>query len=359
METENPLFTSQREKAGATTFDKFDYQYHWALFELLKKYQREEVSLVFVELHEDVVFADSESVDAARFLFCQIKGTSKNWTRTALLRRSKGKTKREKENSVLGKILMGPCTKKIEHRLTALELVATSSFNLQLKEKGLELVRIRLDDLHEDEVSAMQASLLEELGDTSLLHKVAFRKSELPTESYPIYTIGLIAEILANRSPGSKVDVKGVYLSLIDELHRKGKVSWDYANWDELVRQKGVHTSRIGELFSALSDAVDVGSIVQFGVKQFEFWGYTPKQLMTYEKLLRKHALKVLTDRSLSQLSILRALSNVLLEKLDGNPELSREQLDECICNSPAEVRAYVQTEDDLRVLYAITYLSR
>ncbi len=55
----NPLYVSQREKAGAATFDRFNFQYDWALYEFLEQHKRNQVSIVFVEFHEDVVFSSS------------------------------------------------------------------------------------------------------------------------------------------------------------------------------------------------------------------------------------------------------------------------------------------------------------
>lgn len=39
MANSNPLYTTQREKAGAQTFGKYMYQYHWALYRIFKEHE--------------------------------------------------------------------------------------------------------------------------------------------------------------------------------------------------------------------------------------------------------------------------------------------------------------------------------
>ncbi len=73
MTGENPLALKQREKKGAETFAKYDYQYHWALCRLLDQHQNKSEYAIFVEYHEDVVLADSLDIAKAKFEFNQIK----------------------------------------------------------------------------------------------------------------------------------------------------------------------------------------------------------------------------------------------------------------------------------------------
>lgn len=358
MGTANPLLASQREKSGAVTFDKFDYQYHWALFELLQQYEREAVSIVFVELHEDVVFADSEDGELAQFLFCQVKNTGSNWTTTSLVRRSKGKAKdAAKKNSVLGKMLLGVESKNIAKRLSAVELVATTAFTLKLAVEGIELNPIPFDKLHDSETQPLRDAIQAELGDVSMLSKVAFRKSGLVAETYDTTVIGLIAKIVSIRWPGSRVDASGIYTALIDELHRKGKVAWDFVEWDDLVRDKGVPTSRVGELFGKLTQMTDVEDLVHVGEKQLAHWGLPPRHQMVYRKVLRAYAFKALTDRSLSQMKIHDVVSAQLRQAMEGPDELTYDEFKAVLASAPPEVRNSTSTAEELMAIYVIEYL--
>ena len=50
---DNPLADQQREKKGAETFGKYDYQYHWAFKKLLDEHKQKKEYAIFIELHED------------------------------------------------------------------------------------------------------------------------------------------------------------------------------------------------------------------------------------------------------------------------------------------------------------------
>ncbi len=79
-ENRNPLFDSQREKSGAKTFDKYSYQYHWALYKVISEHDKKSEYAVFIELHEDVVVCDSLDSEKANFEFNQIKTNSARFT---------------------------------------------------------------------------------------------------------------------------------------------------------------------------------------------------------------------------------------------------------------------------------------
>ncbi|MBU2714276.1 dsDNA nuclease domain-containing protein, partial [Zooshikella harenae] len=77
IEVPNPLAEEQREKSGSTTFEKYDYQYHWALDRILTEHSKAIEYAVFMECHEDVVLADSLCGVSARFEFNQVKAVEK------------------------------------------------------------------------------------------------------------------------------------------------------------------------------------------------------------------------------------------------------------------------------------------
>ena len=80
MANSNPLYTPQREKAGAQTFGKYMYQYHWALYRIFKEHEVGKEYAVFIELHEDIVLADSLEVAQVKFEFNQVKTTTGKYT---------------------------------------------------------------------------------------------------------------------------------------------------------------------------------------------------------------------------------------------------------------------------------------
>jgi Cap4 dsDNA endonuclease len=355
----NPLLACQREKTGPVTFDKFDYQYHWALFEMLRRYERDEVSIVFVELHEDVLLADSNDGEQAKFLYCQVKTTQPNWTTKKLLNRKAGPKKGgPKENSVLAKMLLGVQSEKLSQSLAGLELVVTSGFSLTLTDSTVEVNPIPFSSLHEAERKSLKDAIEAELGDSKNLKKMSFRKSDLVAQSYDDVVLGVIAKIVEKKWPGSRTNVSGVYTALIDELRRKGKVTWDYEYWDELVHNKGVSSARIGELLSKLSEMTDVEDLVESAEKQLQYWGYSPKRQRDFRNHLRASALKNLTDRSLSQMHLRTDITRHIGLALSETDELTREQFEAMVSSGSDDVKKLAQSADELTSIYLIEYLT-
>ena len=51
---DNPLSEAQRESAGASTFGKYNFQFHWALCEIIAKRKKQKEYALLIEHHEDV-----------------------------------------------------------------------------------------------------------------------------------------------------------------------------------------------------------------------------------------------------------------------------------------------------------------
>ena len=92
----NPLFEGQREKSGSTTFDKYSFQYHWALYRVISNHLDQKEYAVIIELHEDVVVSNSLDVDSAKFEFNQVKTNKTPFNTFQLVKNKKA------GNSVLG-----------------------------------------------------------------------------------------------------------------------------------------------------------------------------------------------------------------------------------------------------------------
>lgn len=248
----NPLASPQRETSGAQTFEKYEYQYHWALCRVLSAHETQTDYVVFVELHEDVVFGNSTDEMLAQFEFNQIKNVSGSaYTVKKLTSRPKGKKATEK-NSVLGKMLVGVNGKPFRDKIHALSLVATCGFSLALKEDGLSLSVISVGELHDDCLNDIHASLAEEIGEDQKLPDIlTFVKPDLPSTEFQDTTIGRISKLVNAKAPGVKCNAQDIYRSLIDDLHRKGMVAFDFSQWNTLVKRKGLTYADVDKVISA------------------------------------------------------------------------------------------------------------
>ena len=252
MSNSNPLLAVQRETSGARTFEKYDYQYHWALFRALDEYSKDNQFVIFIEFHEDVVVGSSLDSEAAVFEFNQIKNVSgAAYTAKKITYRSKG-AEGSKKNSIIGKMLAGVEGKSFKDKIHQLNLVATCGFSLKLKQEGLNLSLLKVGDLHESCVDEIQAALTEELGlRTTLPTSLGFVKPELSADGFTHHVISKIADVVDRKYSGALCSPKTIYRVLMDDLRRKGVVVYDFSEWDSLIRCKGLTSLDVDKVAKA------------------------------------------------------------------------------------------------------------
>ena len=220
------MFAPQKDKAGGWTFDKYDYQYHWALYEVLSRHKERKEYAVFMEYHEDVIIADSLDVNCAKFDFNQVKTTNVAYTPHQLTIRKK--KKKVAGSSVLGKLVSSIAREDIGSQISYANLVALNGFNLELKDKGVCLKKIQLDDLSENHYKVIEEAIIKELNISSLPTNIQFIIPTLNEHNYEEQVIGMISKLVNLLFPTSQCNSEEIYRSLIDELHKKGKVTYDF-----------------------------------------------------------------------------------------------------------------------------------
>lgn len=259
----NPLAAAQRETAGAQTFEKYEYQYHWALCRILGAHENSDDYVVFIELHEDVVLATSTDESVARFEFNQVKNVSATpWNQKKLISVPKA-TPNKIKNSILGKMLQGVRKKPFVDKLSSLDLVATCGFNLPPKTDGLKLSIISIGDLHDDCLKDIQAAIDKELGTYPIPKTLRFITPDLPASGFQDVAIGRISKLVDVKAPGAKCNASTIYRVLIDDLHRKGTVAFDFTEWKNLVKNKGTTHSDVERVISSYTERKGIEVFLQ------------------------------------------------------------------------------------------------
>lgn|GEM_PF-846772 len=250
----NPLAVMQRETAGASTYGKYEYQYHWALSRILDDHASSTDYVVFIELHEDVIYCTSTDIDNAQFEFNQIKNkVSNKYTSKSLTKRTK-----KDPNSVLGKMLIGVKGKPYADRVISLNLVATCSFSLQLNGEPLNLEVIKVGDLHDDCIKEIQAAIKQEIGDEKLPNTLSFITPTLPAVGFQRYTIGQISSLVNQIKAGANHNAESIYRLLMDELRMKGAITYDYKLWEDLLNRKGLTKEKVESTISQFTSNNDL-----------------------------------------------------------------------------------------------------
>ncbi|MFV8461236.1 DUF4297 domain-containing protein [Vibrio campbellii] len=240
---DNPLAEAQRESAGASTFGKYNFQFHWALCEIIEKHKDKKEYALLIEHHEDVVIADSLDADEAQFEFYQVKNQKAKYTPVSLTKRKKGANDTLK-NSVLGKLLSSCINTEYEDRITTIGLVSSSGFSLNL-DKGLKLDVIKVGDIAESDLASLTQDIDNELGVKVLPEHLQFIVPDIQLKNQEDYVLSHFARLVNALFPGAFCNPVNIYRSVVDEMGRIGRVEYDYRDWARLIEKKSLTSTEV------------------------------------------------------------------------------------------------------------------
>lgn len=267
---DNPLGVSQRESKGSETFDKYEYQYHWAFCRIIEEQKNKKQYALFMEYHEDVIISDSLDSKLAVFEFNQVKNK-----KSPRYNAQNVTARKDNKSSILGK-LVGSCHKKpFREKIKSINLVASCGFNFSIK-KGLNLDVININDLDDESYSSLSNSLLNELG-CELPKNLNFIIPELTIENQQDTVVGKIATMISELYPNSHCDSLGLYRNIIDDLHRKGVIPYDYDDWSDLLDKKSVNSEKISKVMPNFITSPAADRVIEYsnevidelGIKSF------------------------------------------------------------------------------------------
>ncbi|KLV08666.1 DUF4297 domain-containing protein [Photobacterium ganghwense] len=246
---DNILNEPQRETSGAETFAKYEFQFHWALCKILQKHQKQQDYALLIEYHEDVVIADSMDGQKAQFDFYQVKNkTGARYTVQSLTKRSVAKE--GEKNSVLGKLLSSCVGTQYTDRITEIGLVASNGFSLDQKDNELKLDVITVGDLSEACTTELTKKITSELGENQIPNNLKFIIPTIQLENQREYVITKFADLIDSLFPKGMCNAVSIYRAIIDEIHRKGCVKYDFQDWERLVDEKSLTSYKVKEVIA-------------------------------------------------------------------------------------------------------------
>jgi len=285
----NPLAEAQRESAGASTFGKYNFQYHWALCEIIAKHQQKEEYALLIEYHEDVVIADNLDGNKANFEFYQVKNQQTTYTENSLTKRKRGAN--GVKSSVLGKLLSSCIGKQYEDRITKIGLVSSSGFNLDI-DGELKLDVIGTGDLTEDCLKALTEKIDQELGISVLPEHLYFIVPEIQLLNQEDYVLSRFAKLVDALFPGAQCNAIAIYRAVIDEMGRIGRLEFDYKDWDRLIGKKSLTSEQVNQVLSQNSSHPSVDDIKADFDHLAHNLGWQSRQTRTTKKKLSQLALR-------------------------------------------------------------------
>ncbi|WGQ08956.1 DUF4297 domain-containing protein [Pedobacter gandavensis] len=306
---QNPLLDPQREKAGSQTKAKYSYQYHWALYRAIQEHGKENEYAVFVELHEDVVLCDSLDASKAKFEFNQVKTTSAKYTKHALINPKKG-------SSPLGKLIGSAASKPFTSKVSEINFVAISGFGIILKKPGLDLKKITIPDIDDTELSHLELAIKNELKVTPLPSNLQFIIPDLSQSSFQNDVIAEISKLITVLFPGSSYQSVDIYRVLIDEINRKGEVSYDFTKWNELLKNKALTCTTVTSVinqFTSLKNQANIEATFNSIMMELKL---NVLQSLGFKKSFDRYLQSRIGSKTLSQLETSQAIKHQISSNL-------------------------------------------
>lgn len=280
----NVLGHAQRETSGASTFAKYNFQYHWALCRIIEKHKANCDYALLIEHHEDVVIADSLYGNSANFEFYQVKNIGKAYTSEALTKRDTGAN--GAKNSILGKLLSSCLGTAYESRITEIGLVSSNGFSLGQKNNKLKLDIITSGDLTAECLSGLTENLKKEIGIEIFPENLRFIVPKIKLENQEEFVIGKFAELVNEIFPNSLCNAVNIYRAIIDEIHRKGQNTHDFTLWEKMVEDKSLTSHKVKDVIAVNTTSPNF----QDFEKDFNYLAINDMKwnTLTYRKLNKK-----------------------------------------------------------------------
>ena len=306
MKNDNLLFEPQREKAGSQTFSKYSYQYHWALCRVLKEHDGKKEYAVFVELHEDVVVSNSLNINNAEFEFSQVKTNQTKFTKDNIV-------KLKNDSSVLGKLIGSTIQKRYTERIKDINLVASSGFTAKdFQEKGISLNKICMSDIPDKTINNLIDKISKELNINYFPINLYFITSDIPDIGFQEFTLGKITSLVSKLFPTSLTQAENIYRPLIDELYRKGMVTIDFKEWDEVLKNKALTSITVNKIIHQFTERKEDKLVYAQLVDILEELELKTMVKSKWNKSFKRYYLQRIANKTLVQMEIKDAIQSQL-----------------------------------------------
>jgi len=350
---DNPLSEEQREKSGSDTLDRFDFQYHWALCQAFNSYSLSNDFAVFLEYHEDVVFASSTNKDTVQFSFNQVKANvSKKYTLNELTKRDKEKVVSQ---SLLGKLCSSVSEKKYSSKVSDISFISTSGFSLKLKEK-LKLKKIKLSDLDDVEKENLLSCLDEEVKNFSAfpIDSLSFEESSVPLNDYVQHTVYTINKVVNDSYPNHFLSAMDIYRILMDSLKIRGKNTFDYTAWNQALSEKALTYNDIQKVVTKNISEKSVSKQVEYAQDISRFIECNPIKAIRINKRIETYRL-LITNPSILVMGLRKEIKKIIHNTINcKDPVFEMEQVMLIKEKIPSEYNDFF--DDELAFVGAIIY---
>jgi hypothetical protein len=225
-----------RERSGARSANRFDYQLSWAFCLLLDLESQSKDYFLVLDYHDDVVVFDSENLPTQAD-FYQIKtDTQSHWNLTNLLSRASGS-----QFSILGKLYAHKIN--FGNKVHSLNFVSNAQFSLQTQTNpdGALLENCLLSELSNAALAKVSEALQKEHNLTAppiCDVAIVFKTDSLSVRGHATHAEGKLSRHLTETFGEKPYHVSHAFKALIDELRRRNNYEGQLQSVADLSKYK-------------------------------------------------------------------------------------------------------------------------
>jgi len=161
----------------------------------------------------------------------------------------------KKGSSVLGKLLDSTTNKKYTEKIGDINLVASNGFQPKdFQKKDIFLDKIHMSDIPLGTVENLIDKILEELKIKYFPINLYFITSDVPDTGFQEFTLGKITSLVSKLFPESLTQAEYIYRPLMDELYRKGMITIDFKEWDEVLKNKALTSITVNKIIHQFTE---------------------------------------------------------------------------------------------------------
>lgn len=230
--------TPQREKAGADTASRYEFQTFWGLALLFQQHGSSAEYAIVFEFHDDIALFDHPTAPAqARFYQVKSKATAGGWTLQRLIERKKSAARKvvTVKPSFLDR--MYDNVVKFDPHVLSVEFVSNQpcSFNAGNTEFSFQ-------ECGEAEFAKIVDSIRTAYPETTeaQVGLLGFRQTDLSLVDAATHIKGKLHRFVSDNLGAVTFNLETVYKAIVDDCRRKSAFTGAYTDFAQVVRNKGV-----------------------------------------------------------------------------------------------------------------------
>lgn len=230
--------TPEREKAGADTASRYEFQTLWGLVLLFQHHSTATEYAIVFEFHDDIAFFDHPSTPKnVRFYQVKSKATAGGWTIAKLIERKKAKNKEAAvvKPSILDR--MYDNVSKFHPHVLSVELVSNQPCGFFSSKS-----QFSFEECSQSDFSKIVTSIKTAYPSATEAHVglLGFRQTDLSLADAVTHLKGKLHQFICDNLGEVHFNLETVYKAIADDCRRKSTFTGSYNDFSQVVRSKGV-----------------------------------------------------------------------------------------------------------------------